>query len=225
MPHLALNSDFMALPIAHAPLLSRNGIRAYGVLDGVAHLEGGTFFGCITAGSCILQQHGLHFPLSPGMFFVAREAVQLQGGQALILQIQEYHGLFQIGGPIEATGRLRYIDGCSDTLLVCPPRLGEPCLNHLHIPAGTLQSPHTHPSDRWGVIAAGSGHCRTQTGRHALSAGLAWWIPAGVEHSFVTDAESLDVFALHPDSDFGPQDGDHPMVNRTVLQSLKKHEA
>jgi hypothetical protein len=27
----------------------------------------------------------------------------------------------------------------------------------------------------------------------------------------------LDVFAFHPDSDFGPAADDHPMVNRTVV--------
>lgn len=151
------------------------------------------------------------------MFFVTPDEMHLEGGEALVMQVENYQGLFQIGGPIESTGRLRYIDGCSDTLLVCPPRLGDPCLNHLHIPAGTLQSPHTHPSDRWGVILAGTGHCRTKLGLHPLSAGLAWWIPAGVEHSFITGVSSLDVFALHPDSDFGPQDSDHPMVNRTHL--------
>jgi len=67
----------------------------------------------------------------------------------------------QFGGPLEATGRLRYVDGCSDTLLVCPPRLGEPCLNHLHIPPHTQQSEHFHPSLRIGVIARGAGVCHT----------------------------------------------------------------
>ena len=47
---------------------------------------------------------------------------------------------FQVGGPIEAMGRLRYIDGCTDSLLIPPWRRGEACLNHLHIPPGVEQT-------------------------------------------------------------------------------------
>ena len=34
-----------------------------------------------------------------------------------------YLGQFVIGGPVENSGRLCYIDGCSDSLLIYPPRL------------------------------------------------------------------------------------------------------
>ena len=115
-----------------------------------------------------------------------------------------YRGLFQIGGPLEAGGRLRYIDGCSDTLLVCPAS-GEPCLNHLHIPPRTHQSSHSHPSERIGVIA-GSRHLHHRKGRYPLSPGMAWRIPAGSRHCFVTSDQPLDVLAWHPDTDFGPTD-------------------
>lgn len=30
----------------------------------------------------------------------------------------------------------------------------------------------------------------------------------------------MDVIAYHPDSDFGPQDEDHPMVNRTIVDGV-----
>jgi quercetin dioxygenase-like cupin family protein len=138
--------------------------------------------------------------------------VLLANPVAPVIEIRGYRGLRQIGGPIEPMGRLRYIDGCTDTLLVCPPRLGEPCLNHLHIPPGTDQSAHTHPSVRIGVIARGHGVCRTADGDYRLRPGLGWIIPTGLRHAFATAGEALDVLAWHPDSDFGPTDDDLAQV-------------
>jgi hypothetical protein len=34
----------------------------------------------------------------------------------------------------------------------------------------------------------------------------------------VESKSSLDVIAFHPDSDWGPTDGTHPMLNRTYLR-------
>ncbi len=50
-----------------------------------------------------------------------------------------------------------------------------------------------------------------------VAAGMGWYIPTGSLHSFFTRDEALDVVAWHPDSDFGPRDDDHPMINRTVI--------
>ena len=184
--------------------------------------DGATHFGMVTEGGAILHDRQDRFRLRAGMFFVIAGAcrVAAPGGKGLVVSRLGYAGLRQVGGPIEKTGRLRYIDGCTDTLLVCPPRLGEPCLNHLHIPPGTVQSAHTHPSERIGVILRGRGECRTGgDGRvWPLSPGMGWRIPTGCLHSFFTpDDASLDVIAWHPDSDFGPTDDDHPMKNRTFL--------
>jgi hypothetical protein len=48
---------------------------------------------------------------------------------------------------------------------------------------------------------------------------MGWYIPTGCLHSFFTREAALDVVAWHPDSDFGPRDDDHPMINRTVISS------
>jgi quercetin dioxygenase-like cupin family protein len=180
-----------------------------------------THFGLVTDGKVGLRRGGDHFTLRQGSFFVVPGAGTVDGtaGRCLVISRLHYLGLFQIGGPLEAHGRLRYIDGCSDTLLVCPPRRGEPCLNHLHIPLATHQSTHSHPSDRIGVIAAGRGHCVTDSRRYPLTPGMAWRIPAGSRHSFVTAESGLDVLAWHPDTDFGPTDENHPMINRTFVQA------
>jgi hypothetical protein len=52
-------------------------------------------------------------------------------------------GPFQVAGPVEEHGRVRYIDGCTDSLLNAPQLRGEPCLNHLHFPRGIDQTLHT----------------------------------------------------------------------------------
>jgi mannose-6-phosphate isomerase-like protein (cupin superfamily) len=185
------------------------------------HLTGSTTtFGVVTEGEAVLEMGKRKIPLSAGMFFVLNCEAVIGGanGCGLLICSHGYRGLFQVGGPVEQRGRLLYIDGCSDTLLVCPPRLGEPCLNHLHIPPHTRQTEHTHPSERVGVILRGRGECRTPEGTYPLEPGMGWRIPTGCLHSFHTQAESLDVIAWHPDSDFGPTDENHPMINRTIIR-------
>jgi hypothetical protein len=193
----------------------------YGVHDDTIDLpDDATHYGMLTEGGGILHDAHDRFRLRAGMFFVMAGACRLAapGGRGLIISRLGYQGLRQVGGPVEKTGRLRYIDGCTDTLLVCPPRLGEPCLNHLHIPPHTAQSQHTHPSERIGVILRGQGECRTGDGTvYPLAPGMGWRIPTGAKHSFFTGETSLDVIAWHPDSDFGPTDANHPMINRTLL--------
>lgn len=197
--------------------------RVYGWNDGPLSLTpDATHYGMVTEGKAFLHVQEETYPLRPGMFFVQPGSGCIEGdwkGRGLVISRLDYQGLRQIGGPLEAAGRLRYIDGCSDTLLVCPPVLGEPCLNHLHIPAHTRQSSHTHPSVRIGVILRGSGECHTPEQVFSLQPGMAWLIPTGSLHAFHTAAQTLDVIAWHPDSDFGPTHENHPMINRTLLQS------
>ncbi len=220
--------DFVPLTLETGVLLDLDGdngsTRVYGVHDDTLDLPpGATHYGMITEGGAILHDRDDRFRLRAGMFFVMTGACRLAapGGRGLVISRLGYRGLRQVGGPVEAEGRLRYIDGCTDTLLVCPPRLGEPCLNHLHIPPQTAQSQHTHPSERIGVILRGRGACYVPGPNgpliHSLSAGMGWYIPTGARHSFLTTEEALDVIAWHPDSDFGPTDENHPMINRTIL--------
>lgn len=222
-------SDFVPLDIEHGPLLDLSGdaypTRVAGWRDGRLGLEGGaTHYGMVVEGSCRVDTEAGSFFLGAGMFWVVPGQGIVRGGAGLVVSRLGYRGLFQVGGPIEAAGRLRYIDGCSDTLLVCPPALGEPCLNHLHMPPATDQTAHTHPSERIGVIVRGTGECRTPGGTFALRPGMGWRIPTGCLHSFFTRGESLDVLAWHPDSDFGPTHDHHPMVNRTYVEGVSATE-
>lgn len=222
--------DFVPLSLENGLLIDLSHdaypTHVYGFHDDALDLPANaTHYGMMTEGGAILHDREDRFRLRAGMFFVMTGACRLAapGGRGLVISRLGYHGLRHVGGPIEAEGRLRYIDGCTDTLLVCPPRLGEPCLNHLHIPPRTAQSQHTHPSERIGVILRGRGECRVPGPDgpivYPLTPGMGWRIPTGVEHSFFTADESLDVIAWHPDSDFGPTDENHPMINRTILPS------
>ncbi len=183
----------------------------------------GTHYVLAYAGTSTLERSRAAFPLAAGMFASVPGACVVNGvtppGAGLVITHHGYGGVFQLGGPIEATGRLRYIDGCTDSLLLAPPVLGDPCLNHLHIPAGTTQTRHVHPSVRVGLIMRGTGTCITPDGELSLRPGLAFMIPADVLHSFCTGASSLDVVVYHPDSDTGPTHEDHPMLNRTLIRS------
>jgi quercetin dioxygenase-like cupin family protein len=184
--------------------------------------RGGTCYGMVTRGSCCVRggSESQFTMIGEGMYFCLPDGLELMGGlsSGLVIVAKDYRGYRQFGGPLEKRGRLKYIDGCSDTLLITAPVIGEPCLNHLHIPPGTNQTEHTHPSERIGVILRGSGYCLTPEGRYRLQEGMGWRIPPGQLHSFHTgEREFLDVIAWHPDSDFGPSHQDHPMVNLTLV--------
>jgi hypothetical protein len=43
-------------------------------------------------------------------------------------------------------------------------------------------------------------------------------------HSFRTEDEGMCVIAYHPDSDFGPTDDEHPMINRTIVGGQRANE-
>lgn len=128
----------------------------------------------------------------------------------------------QIQGKIEDKGRLCYIDGCSDTLLVYPPRMGDPSLNMLYFPPGINQTFHTHPSIRIGCVVDGYGvSCLGTPGNEKevpLNEGDLFMIEEQELHRFRTENRSMRVIPYHPDGDWGPTDHDHTMLNRTYLK-------
>lgn len=183
-----------------------------------------TYFGYVIEGEVSLFYLGNEYTLTRGMYFSVPQDLDLDlsskrttSGKAIICSKLNYQGFFSLGGPVEEKGRLRYIDGCTDSLLISPVMLGEPCLNLLHIPKNTQQSQHTHPSLRLGVIISGEGICKTPEKDYALTVGTVFYIPQDGKHSFHTHSQDLRVIAYHPESDFGPTHENHPMVNKTIL--------
>ncbi len=180
--------------------------------------DGATHFGYVHEGKCRVSSASGQFSLAPGMVFsIPGEGTVSGNSKGIVVSRFGYRGFFQIGGPVEYQGRLKYIDGCTDSLLVPPVMLGDPCLNLLYFPPGINQTQHTHPSMRVGIVASGSGACVTPAGTIALVPGQAFVIHAEGVHSFSTFDEPMRIIAYHPDSDFGPTHEDHPMINRTIV--------
>jgi len=196
---------------------------------GVTELpEDGACYGFVSSGKALLLGDAGREPveLGAGQWFSTPQGAHLTLTQpssaVFVAQRVGYRGVFGVGGPIEGKGRLRYIDGCSDSLLCCPPVIGDPCLNHLHFPGGIDQTEHTHPSLRAGIVARGQGWCLTPQGQTRLTPNLIFVIPTGALHRFRTDRDvSMDVVPYHPDSDWGPTHEEHPMVNRTLVAGKK----
>lgn len=165
--------------------------------------------------------------LVAGSYFSGEDLCLNASGEVLLFVQTSPEGcpaMTLLGGPIEGSGRLKYIDGCTDSLLIPPVLKGYPCLNSLHFPLNTDQTAHTHSSDRLGVIVSGRGECETPDGVTALVPGVQFRIPANALHKFRTREEPMIVVAYHPESDFGPQHEDHPMVNRTFVDGVSaKH--
>lgn len=159
-------------------------------------------------------------------------ASESDSSEVIIIERVGENSPFLLGGPIESEGRLKYIDGCTDSLLLPPTKYGMSCFNHLHFPKNINQTPHTHPSVRVGIVARGHGECVTPFGNIPLTPGQLFLIlpetgrmSIGLDgkeyddgtHCFRTFDEEMDVIAFHPDSDFGPKDDEHPMINKTIV--------
>ena len=163
--------------------------------------EGLSVYGFVTEGPATLVRLGAtHFvcTLEKGMYFACPGGCEVRGGAGILSLAPDgpagvHRALFALGGPVAAgPGRLPYIDGCTDTLLLSPPRRGAPCLNHLHFPPAVKQTRHTHPSGRTGVVIAGEGVCVVdgagggEQRRVPLRPGTAFVIPTDLPHAFET---------------------------------------
>lgn len=159
--------------------------------------------------------HAFSLPIH-GRRFSNKESTTVEGNGLCIIK----HGYIgqDTNTRFEDKGRLSYIDGCTDSVLVYPPRKGDPCLNSLHFPAGIEQTMHTHPTSRVGLIVGGFGVADLGYKTVDLKLGDAFIIPANCKHRFKTKESYMNVVAWHPDSDWGPEDHNHPMLNRTFLK-------
>ena len=67
------------------------------------------------------------------------------------------------------------------------------------------------------MVARGNGICKTPDSEFELYPGLCWYLPVDGVHGFKTTDSTMDIIAWHPDTDTGPKDEDHPMLNRTYV--------
>ena len=191
------------------PLIFGNVGTAYGyVAEGTANIKAGCRDYTIEAGNYFSF-------LTDGVFAVQGEC------KGFVVNRLHYEGFNTVGGPIEKQGRLKYIDGCSDSLLIGPPVKGDPCLNLLHFPKGIDQTMHTHPTIRAGLIHQGSGVCNTAEGPMELHEGRMFILYPDAEHAFSTlNTDGMTLTVYHPDTDTGPWHDDHPMLNRTIVEGV-----
>ena len=176
-----------------------------------------TVYGAVVRGRATLRAPGLVVQLEAGGFFALPGPCEIAAEAESMVVERPGHRALPCVGRIEERGRLVYIDGCSDSVLCAPARLGDPVLNHLHFPAGTKQSVHIHPSVRLGVVMRGRGIAFGPSWEEALEPGTAFLLAEHERHAFRTEGSSMDVVAFHPDSDWGPTDAAHPMLNRTYV--------
>ena len=120
-------------------------------------------------------------------------------------------------------GQLSYIDGCSNSNLIDPPRNGDPCINYLYFPPGIDQTWHTHPSVRIGYILTGKGYACLKDGDKEtelpLEPGKIFVLHRHAKHRFRTDGDQhMSLMVYHPDSEDGPRDENNPMKARTYLR-------
>jgi quercetin dioxygenase-like cupin family protein len=193
----------------------------------VEELEHATAFGFVESGSLCLDTGDTQVVVPAGHYFCQPYRIMIASGaaRAFFASRLNYVGLPMVGGKVESRGRLKYIDGCSDSLLIGPPLKGDPCFNLLHFPPGIDQTKHTHPSIRAGLIHSGSGACHTAEGTEPLNPGDMFILFPDAIHAFSTvgtDGMTLTVF--HPETDFGPTHEDHPMLNKTIVDGVSaKH--
>lgn len=206
----------------------------------------GIDIGAICDVSLRIQHKDIEFQIHDGQSFSVNGEFKVYGyGKMILIEVLHTKGVYPqtkyramnvLNGPIEDRGRLKYIDGCTDSLLIPPVKMGDPCLNHLHFPTEIDQTMHTHPSHRIGIVANGNGECITPFGLLPLRKGMIFVIKEGDDvkseigldgksypvgsHCFRTTNETMDVIAFHPDSDFGATDINHPMINRTIVNGI-----
>jgi hypothetical protein len=167
--------------------------------------------------SRFIMEQGGHFSSGDAHALLNLEAygdfVEIYQSNHTPLNIQGWH--------YEQNGRLQYIDGCEDTVLIAPPYKGDPCLNMLYLKSGITQTEHTHPSVRIGIVQYGSGFAHWYENgvpiKTPLNQGDVWVIEKDEKHFFTTQEQELVIMAYHPDSDFGNTDEVHPMINRTII--------
>jgi len=194
----------------------------------------GNIYGFCTSGAFSINTGSRDWQIKEGDFFtlktnkIEQTKATLQEEDSQMFWIIRY-GFLGINyvGESENNGRLSYIDGCTDSLLITPPRLGDPCLNYLHFPVGIIQTQHLHPSIRMGIVIGGKGEAfqkpdmEREGWEKDLKKGNMFCLEEGEVHSFRTATNYMDIIAYHPDSDFGPTDTDHPMLNRTYIDHGK----
>ena len=117
-----------------------------------------TTYGYLLTGSATITANGQDWNLQEGNYFAFHGEFSVKDSKDLNLWTVTKLGYrcMPMVGQIENNGRLSYIDGCSDSVLVSMPRMGDPVLNYLHFPTGIYQTQHTHGNQFYHPVTAGA---------------------------------------------------------------------
>lgn len=203
--------------IAGAP--NCGSVRVTCVQNSIETVTDNSNYGMVAKPGLLVTKIGT-FHLLEGMYFCINGPIKLVCNSAVLIENFQYKCLNTVGGPAEKTGRLKYINGCTDTVIINPAVIGDPCMNLLHFPKNVNQTMHTHPSLRCGITLSGNGIAAFPDGNVPLTPGSCWFLATGKQHSFHTKDSELLVSAWHPDSDTGPSHDDHPMINKTLVDGV-----
>jgi hypothetical protein len=207
---------------------SENNVYGFRNHTATEMFKAGGGFGYLATGKLRISENGIEVTVPEGFWFstTGRTIIECQNATFLFVERIGYNGFLSLG-LVEDSGRLKYIDGAFDTILHSPIRLGDPCLNALFMGSGILQTEHTHPSLRVGFIIRGGATCEAGGERHLLQDNMIFVLPKDVKHLFRSDLEDdirMKLVAYHPDSDFGPTDELHPMLNRTIVNGVSANQ-
>ena len=175
-------------------------------------------------GNSTLTIDGKKYTLEGGQYFglSVKESMSAVADGKLFVIVRLGYLVPNTIGWVEKKGRLSYIDGCSDSLLVFPARMGDASLNLLYFPPGIDQTFHRHPSIRLGCVIDGSGWSDNgesdSVSTAELATGVSFCLVEQERHRFRTTTSSMTVVAFHPDGDWGPTDHNHTMLNRTYKE-------
>jgi hypothetical protein len=150
--------------------------------------------------------------ITAGKYFCrwTKEQTRINYTGKLVLFIRVgFKGQNLIGGPVEESGRLSYIDGSSDTILVYPPRIGDPIFSVVYFPKNTEQTFQMHSSVRMGAIISGGGYiCFDEAEENNVSLTLGDMIcfEQNERHRIKTTGNILQMIVYNPQGNWGPQD-------------------
>lgn len=203
--------DRVANPLLTQALISNKEDGLFGYLDVTAN------HGMRITGD------GFVMDVNPGQWFQCPGDVRMSippNGRVMVVQRVGFNAMIA-QGTVEKHGRLKYINGCHDTILCGPIKADYPVINSLHMPNGINQTMHTHPSTRMGFVIDGGADAETPIATHPLRVGTIFFLPTNGRHKFRTDMDAVTtmrLMAFHPDSGgIGPKDENHIMLNRTVV--------
>lgn len=161
--------------------------------------------------------------LMPGEYFALRGQYAISGA-CFVVDVEDYHALGMVGGPIEHEGRLTgFAHDC--TVIVPPPCRLDPCLVHLAIPPGAVALRCRHRAYRAGVVARGRGrvHALDSVGNPLETipeVGDVFIIPPWESYRLLTDGSgdtAMDLVLFDPCSLSGPTDENNPVIKSTEV--------